>query len=223
MGVGKQRTDRLKSPEGVALDTECFDAFVRSLSAVPRRTAVGSALGAGLAALFGRYNTDDAAAKRKNKKRKKKKKCRGNKKKCGKACIPQSQCCGGCDEDQQCCDGACIPETDCCGCSEDQVCCEGTCAGCCTDNDCPVSQACLDGACGCPEAACEAATDPTDDQFESCFCALATDGEAHCFANIFCAEPPPTCQEASECAGGAVCLAIGCQAVSRCSPVCALR
>jgi hypothetical protein len=182
------------------LDADRLDALVRSFPvAVPRRIALGGLIGASFTAFLTRFQFEDAVAKKKRRKKRRK----GSKKECGQTCIPKTQCCGGC--------------------ADNQVCCEGTCAGCCTSEDCPVSQACVDGACGCPEEACAAAVDPTDDQFEDCFCALATDGGARCFANIFCADPPPTCQETSECAGGAVCKANSCQAVSRCSPVCSLH
>ncbi|MGH2617474.1 MAG: hypothetical protein ACRDJC_19745 [Thermomicrobiales bacterium] len=181
------------------MDTKCFDAFVRSLPfAVPRRTTLGGVLGAGVSVLLARFATEDAAGKKRRKK-KKRKRCKGGKKRCGKGCCSASQTCvnGKCQ---------CTPDEEACG------------AAC-----CPASQACVNGECGCPEAACAAAIDPTDDQFENCLCDVATDGGAHCVANIACGDPPPTCQETSECDPGEVCLAISCQAVSRCTPVCSLR
>jgi hypothetical protein len=49
------------------MDADRFDALVRSLPAVPRRTALGGVLGAGLAALLTQLETDDAVAKREEK------------------------------------------------------------------------------------------------------------------------------------------------------------
>jgi hypothetical protein len=98
------------------MDADRFDALIRSLPlAAPRRTALG-ALGGGLTALLTRVGIDDTEAKNGKKKKKKKKKCKGGKKKCGKKCIPKSQCCNdaNCGEDQQCCNGECIDAFFCC-------------------------------------------------------------------------------------------------------------
>lgn len=130
---------------------------------------------------------------------KKKKKCKKGKKKCGrKCCLPNQGCRNG-----KC---QCGPKEDACG----AVC-------------CPSSQACVNGTCGCPEAACEAAVDPTDDVNEACFCAEAVGGQFHCFADLFCGTPPQTCSATAECEAGEICNLVSCQAVSRCSPVCSLR
>jgi hypothetical protein len=131
--------------------------------------------------------------------RKKKKKCKGGKKRCRKTCCLPNQGCrnGKCQ---------CATKEDACG----TVC-------------CPSSQACINGACGCPEAACAVALDPTDDVNEACFCAEAVDGQFHCFADLFCGDPPQTCTATTECDAGEICNLVSCQNVSRCSPVCSLR
>ena len=131
--------------------------------------------------------------------KKKKKKCKGGKKKCDKGCcLPNQGCRNG-----QC---QCAPDEDACG----AVC-------------CPPSQACVGGQCDCPPAACNAAVDPTDDEFEGCFCEDAAEGGTHCFANLSCCAPPAKCDLTSQCDPGEVCQTLSCGNVSRCTPVCSLR
>jgi hypothetical protein len=99
---------------------------------------------------------DDAEAKKKGKK---KKKCKGNKKKCGKKCIPKTNCCssadcggggatcqGGtclCPTGQNDCDGECIPEDDCCpACSDGAICDGGVCVCAGESFSCGASECC---------------------------------------------------------------------------------
>jgi hypothetical protein len=83
------------------MDATLFDRLTRGLMAAPSRRRVLCGLGAlavpGLA---------DARKKRK----KHKKKCKGGKKKCGKKCIPQANCClpGDCAADELCSGGVCV-------------------------------------------------------------------------------------------------------------------
>ena len=119
------------------MDADRFDALARSLQlATPRRAALG-AIGGGLAALLARLGIDESEAKKRKKHKKKKKKCKGNKKKCGKKCIPKSQCCkdSECGDQQFCCQGACIDDVLCC-----------------TDADCGGNiYTCEEGVCLCPD------------------------------------------------------------------------
>jgi hypothetical protein len=100
------------------MDDERFDAWTRR--------AFGVAAGGLAATILGLTATDDVDAK---KKKRKKKKCKGGKKKCGKKCIPKSNCCTDADcgggatcQDGTClclagereCEGTCIPEDVCC-------------------------------------------------------------------------------------------------------------
>jgi hypothetical protein len=107
------------------VDADLLESLLRTFSAISRRTALAGLLDAALAAQFGRIKPHATDARNK---RRKKKKCKGNRKKCGKKCIPKTECCGGCG---------------------DRLCCEGTCAECCVETDCPVGGACVEGACIC--------------------------------------------------------------------------
>jgi hypothetical protein len=87
--------------EAHTVDSDRFDAFVRSLNVIaPRRAALVGALGTGISVLL----LEDVTAR---KKKRKKKKCKVDTKKCGKTCIPKTECCGGCDAEQECCSGTC--------------------------------------------------------------------------------------------------------------------
>jgi hypothetical protein len=160
---------------------------------------------------------------------------------CGDTCCPSGQICvdGQCDDDpcppeficppaQACVNGACVcpaGETIC-----EEACCEAglTCVnGACEDLCppqlvCPLGQACVDGDCTCPAAACLAATDPTNDEFEDCFCATTVEGEQLCFGNIACVPEPPACVSSVDCGAGFACLENSCGGVDRCLQLCDL-
>jgi hypothetical protein len=210
-----------------------FDALLRGLAASPTRRGVGRTLaGLTLGGMLGQSGLNEVEAR---KRKRKKKKCRGGTKKCGKKCFDLQtdplhcgSCGNRCDDGKECRDGNC-------SCPQDETACDSACCGSglscvddlcvelCTENDdCLIGQACDDGACTCPEAACAAAIDPTDDQFEECFCAETVEGEQACFANISCAAPPPTCTSSSECAFGTACIKFGCGGDDRCTTLCPL-
>jgi hypothetical protein len=158
---------------------------------------------------------------------------------CGDTCCPSGQDCvdGQCEEDlcppeficplgQACFDGECV-------CPDGETVCEDTCceAGLtCVDGQCEdlcppqllclFGQGCVDGECACPLAACDAADDPTNDQFEGCSCGESIEGEQFCFAIGSCASPPPTCATSAECGDGFACQASSCGDVARCVQLC---
>jgi hypothetical protein len=83
------------------MDGSRFDFLVQQLRGRGnRRSTLGflSALGLGI----GFAPSEHGAA------RKKRKKCKGQTKKCGKRCIPKSECCGGCGSGLTCCEGTCV-------------------------------------------------------------------------------------------------------------------
>jgi hypothetical protein len=74
------------------MDGSSFDALVKGLGATSRRRSlVGTAGAAVLAALFGLDGADEALAKRKKKGKGKKKACKGQR--CGDKCISPRACC----------------------------------------------------------------------------------------------------------------------------------
>lgn len=90
-----------------------FDARIRLLAGAPtRRSALGSVLGAGLAALLPRLGGEGAAARKKGRKRNKK--CKRGQKKCGGKCAnlttDSANCgfCGNACPSGQCRGGFCI-------------------------------------------------------------------------------------------------------------------
>jgi hypothetical protein len=168
------------------MEDQQFDDLVRIVSR-SRRTLLGlsTALWLGLGAALGLAPLTADARKRK-KKKKKNKKCRGNTKKCGKRCIPQTSCCASADcgpnnvcVNNQCqcapglrpCNGTCISQEKCCGdaeCGGDLVCINNACA---CPEDVPVQcpeQACVSGAECCISAQCFGEQDTCVDGF--CVC-----------------------------------------------------
>jgi hypothetical protein len=110
------------------MDEFKFAQALKDLAAASDRRHALRSLGlVGMALLAGFGMSDDGEAKKK-KKGGGRKKCKGNTKKCGKKCIPSTNCCSNADCDGgacaagtcQClggskpCDGACIPEEQCC-------------------------------------------------------------------------------------------------------------
>jgi hypothetical protein len=160
---------------------------------------------------------------------------------CGDTCCPSGQICA----DGQCADDPCPPEFICplaqacvngaCVCPAGETACENACCeagltcvnGACEDL-CPpqllclFGQGCVDGECACPLAACDAADDPTNDQFEGCSCGESIEGEQFCFAIGSCASPPPTCATSAECGDGFACQASSCGDIARCGQLCDL-
>jgi hypothetical protein len=142
------------------MDSDRFDAFVRSLQiAASRRVAVSGVLGAGLGTFAAFLGFDDAAAKRK--KKRKKKKCRGAfKKRCGRKCVNLARNaanCGACGT--TCATGVCIHGV--CSCTVVNDCPGAGCfcfarmqgpptacgkgfpiGNCTTDDDCPLGRVC---------------------------------------------------------------------------------
>lgn len=127
-----------------------FDALVRTFPITSRRVAARALLGGALTTALAGIGGGNAGVKKR-----KKKKCKGNKKKCGKKCIPKSSCCSdtGCGE-ATCNDGVC----DCAGlpdltdCGDSRQCSGGVCAqrpACSTFNwgTCEVDEDCCTGGC----------------------------------------------------------------------------
>jgi hypothetical protein len=123
--------------------------FAQSLKAFAdasdRRDALRSLSAGGMALLVALGWPESGDAKKK-KRGNKKKKCKGGAKKCGKRCIPATNCCTDADCDDgtciagscQCpsgaksCEGACIPEEHCCNaadCNDGNPCTEPICNG----------------------------------------------------------------------------------------------
>jgi hypothetical protein len=105
------------------VDAHHFDTFVRSLGlAVPRRAALGGAIGTSLAILLASLRAGDIMAKKR--KKRKKRKCKGGKKKCGKTCVDletDGNNCGFCGD--ACATGACVHGA--CTCEGAEDCIEG--------------------------------------------------------------------------------------------------
>ncbi len=215
------------------MDAGRFDDLLRSLFASPTRRGIGRTLaGLTLGGMLGKSALAEVEARKKRRK----KKCKGGKKKCGKKCrdlqtdpLHCGSCGNRCDDDMVCRDGDCLcpeGETECgetC-CPSGQNCVDGQCEAdlCPPQLVCPLGQACVDGDCTCPIAACAAAIDPTNDEFEDCFCAATVEGEQRCFANIACSSDPPACTTSSECGTGSACQASSCSSQDLCIPLCDL-
>jgi hypothetical protein len=129
------------------MDESRFDQTLKAFAAASgRRTALRALGGAAMALLAVIGLPDVGDARKKKVKNKKKKKCKGGTKKCGKKCIPATDCCtdadcdGGTCVDGTCqclggskpCDGACIPEGGCCNasdCDDGNPCTQSVCNG----------------------------------------------------------------------------------------------
>jgi len=192
------------------MDAYRFDAVVRSLGAVSRRAALWGFFGVAVSGLTA-SRADFAIARRRKKKNKKQ--CKGGKKKCGKTCIPKTECCGGCGE-QLCCNGTCAEccsDADCllgsglicqqgtCACPAGEEICEAVCVdlandgghcGSCT-NACPTN-ACFNGACSCGNV---------DDCPDGCICGARKGGGAACASNV----STQPCDEDADCPLGGYC------------------
>lgn len=180
------------------MDAHRFDALVASLShGRSRRAALG-----GLIAAVSHFLLNDAAAK------KKKKKCKRDTKKCGKKCIPATECCGNADCDggggKICQNGACV-------CPAGTNDCDGTCVDLFTDasncGGCGLvcgSGQCIHGACTCANV--------VTDCFGGCTCGAREEGQpAVCFDGPF----GSSCTVDTDCPLGSACLAN-----NRCSGAC---
>jgi hypothetical protein len=107
------------------MDDAHFDRLAAALAAAPSRRGLLRLSSAGIVpALFGRLDSHEGAARKRRKK-----KCKGNKKKCGKRCIPRANCCTS-DE-----------------CPQGEVCRNGRCSDCATADDCPNAPACAEAVC----------------------------------------------------------------------------
>ena len=189
------------------MDNRRFDRLTVALAADPsRRGLLRLISGGGLVALFGRTVSDEATAKKKG--NRKKKKCQGNKKQCGKRCIPKTSCCTSSE------------------CPQGEVCRNGRCANCTAADDCPTPPVCEEAVC--EDGRCETALLPPGSPCPSDqFCIVGTtcngDGECQggsprsCDDGIDCTtdpnhcgecgrrclnEAPPSCGDTGTCAGG---------------------
>ena len=104
------------------MDDARFDRLAAALATASTRRGLIFPFITGVLVVPGRVHQDVAA-------RKKRKKCKGNRKKCGKRCIPITNCCTS----RQC------PLND--------VCRNGRCANCVSSDDCPSPSSCQQGAC----------------------------------------------------------------------------
>jgi hypothetical protein len=160
------------------VDASRFDLVVRSLhDSASRRTVAGGTLATGLGAFLGFLRWDDGGA-RKRKKRKKKR-CKGDTKKCGKTCIPKTECCGACDAAESCCDGVCR-----------NVLTDGANCGACGIT-CAIAR-CQHGTCLCNSG---------EDCPDICKCALSANGETVCAGPV----TDDTCTTDDDCPARAVC------------------
>jgi hypothetical protein len=157
------------------MDANRFDALTRFLSASGSRRAAVGALGAALAGLATVAARDEATAKGKRTK-----KCGSGKKKCGKKCIPKTDCCkdADCAVNERCDQGTC---TSCLAqgtaCTTDNECCTGICDK--YDNrchevrvSCAAGESCPNGRCcngfGDPQCLYEKATQGACEPHVSC-------------------------------------------------------
>ena len=111
------------------MDDASFDRLIRALSTgTPRRQIVASALTTVMAFQAGEV----ASAKGKRRK------CKKSHKKCGKTCIPKSQCCTNdeCGSGQSCNGGACVCTPQCAGKSCGPDGCGGSCGQCASGAQC---------------------------------------------------------------------------------------
>jgi hypothetical protein len=131
------------------MEPERFDALSRTLTTLPtRRGVLGGVVTTMFAGLPLALGSEGAAARKK-----KKKKCKGDKKKCGKACIPRDNCCtnADCDDGETCQSGTCTT-TNCIPQCEGRTCGDDGCGGTC--GDCGNNEVCDSGTCICvPECA----------------------------------------------------------------------
>jgi hypothetical protein len=125
------------------MDVSRFDQSLNFLAdAFGRRNALRS-LGGAAIALLGAFSLPDGGDAKK-KKGNKKKKCKGGKKKCGKQCIPSTNCC----TDADCDGGSCVDGT--CECLGGSKPCDGVCIPeehCCTESDCDDGNPCTRSIC----------------------------------------------------------------------------
>jgi hypothetical protein len=145
------------------MDADRFDQLARSLTEGATRRGIARALGglsltAMLGPLLGLADAEAKKKKGKNKNKNKNKKCKGGKKKCGKTCIPSSNCCttADCDAGEACTNGACrqgcVPACEGKECGSDG--CEGSCGS------CEADESCQNGTCT-PPNPCEGEPDLT--------------------------------------------------------------
>jgi hypothetical protein len=176
------------------VDATRFDALTRAIDRLSSRRA-----GLGAALLLDRFASD---AKRRKKKRKKKK-CKGATRKCGKRCVPLSECCSAAD---------CPPQA---------ICDSGACI-CANPAETACNEACVDllgdvdhcGACGhacfhpeelaCRHGACECTQD--SDCGGSCACGARLEGGAACTGG---APVGDRCTTDDDCPGERVCTLVG--------------
>jgi hypothetical protein len=184
------------------VDNHQFDAVIRSLGVISRRTTINGLLATGMATTLHCLGSENAAAR---KKRRRRKRCKGNTKRCGRKCIPRANCCndGDCSEVTVCQGGACV-----CSVAGQAVCGEvcidvsGDAANCGDCNFACASGECVNGACTCESAIECAGLCACDDRLEGgrvCFAGgnngVPCDGDEDCpfrslcFDNGFCSVP----------------------------------
>jgi hypothetical protein len=178
------------------MDNRRFDSWVQEIAAShsSRRVALSGLVSALAGGLVARLTESASARKRKNRKKSKKKKrknaCTGEQKRCGEACILQSQCCSAadCPSDATCEDGACL-------CPSGQTECTGSCVDLASDStNCGAcGNVCSSGTCSSGNCSCTRNTDCPD----GCSCGVRAQGGTVCREIGVLSEP---CEVDSDCA-----------------------
>jgi hypothetical protein len=198
------------------MEANRFEDLLRALSADPSRrgvarTLLGLTLAGPLASLLGWPETE---AKKKKRKKKRTKKCRGGTRKCGKTCIPSSNCCTSddCDAGETCQNGSCTSSCtpNCSG----KECGDNGCGGSC--GDCSGSnETCQGGQCVCAPGfkECNGACIPNDQCCGACpgdklcdggECVCPADAPNECPGNV-CLFGGQCC-ETAECPASQTCI-----------------
>ncbi len=193
-----------------------IDALVRFWGTRSRRDSLRLLTGSGLAALLTRLDHGSARERQKHKKRRKK--CKGNTQKCGKKCIPRSDCCtnANCGPGGACLAGACVCVN---GFTKCQFACVPEDEGCCSAPECEAGQKCLaNDSCA---TICSGLV--AGECGGGCLCTVENvEGLQHCVdIRSDCDELPQTCASTAECPLGQQCQRVGCAGnPMRCVPLC---
>jgi hypothetical protein len=192
-----------------------IDALVRCWGTRSRRDGLLLLAGGGLAALLTRLDHGSARERQKHKKRRKK--CKGNTQKCGKKCIPKSNCCTNpdCGPGGACLDGACFCLS---GFRTCQFACVPEDEGCCNAPECEAGQNCLAN-----DSCATACTLGSTVCGGGCTCSVENmEGLHHCVETVFCDDIPQTCASTAECPRGQQCQRVVCNGglATRCVPLC---
>lgn len=190
------------------MDPTRFDSLTQRLVAIPSRRALLHAIGGLLTA--GALTAAESDARRKRKP----KKCKGGKRKCGKTCIPKSNCCTSaeCDADETCRNGSCAVSP----CPPNQTRCDGQCVNTLTDAancggcglSCAAGETCRLGDC------CQSLgeTCVSEDQCCFSFCGAIDEEKPNgqdCRPGVSkrcCADGDIPCLDTCDCCGSLICL-----------------